>query len=307
MSDVEVRRNAPINPSSPPPGSTEFVVDYPLPELERGRAPQIEEVAAQPELQYSAREKPSRRLVRRLRTPALILVACVLAGALLPRSWRHAQLLRLTSACFDHRVPPGTVAVAFGAGKDHPLASDPRYEDLPPQARGLVPPYWRELHERLHGSRLQTCGTAFLGTRRNRGTNEDRLVAVDVVHYGSTHSSLQFAWRVYDRGSARTGPIALNVGVAGPGQVRPFRGPLPVIVYAGVADPHDDTHFTIEVAFEKLDRRFIVDGWLRGDNVVLIPRDTSDAMTTRPAPSSPALFPTPGLPVIPETVDPAAQ
>src|SRR5687768_8459450 len=131
MSDVEVRRNAPIIPSSPHPGATEFVVDYPLPAEEGGRAPQVEGAA---ELQYSAREKPSRRWLRRLRTPALVLVACVLAGGLLPRSWRHAQLLRLTSQCINHRPAAGTVACVFTRDPSHPLKKDPRYEDLQPPA-----------------------------------------------------------------------------------------------------------------------------------------------------------------------------
>ena len=287
MSDVEVPRNAPIIPSSAHPGSTEpaevgsteFVVDYPLPAGEGGRPPQ--DAGAPAELAYAAREKPSRRLVRRLRVPALVLLACVLAASLAPRALRHAQLLRRTSACLDSQSPAETIVFEYALSGQSKLAADPRYQ-RDGGSFGLVSPEWRALYGMMHGWSFNSQGTAFLGRRSARGLDVERLVAVDVV-MGSFHDSpVQFVWRLYDPGSVRSGPSAVAFGtqsVPGTRRLSPGR----VRVFAGVPNKDDKSHFTIDVEMDsrRLEgdnwvpqtKRHTFDGWVREKDVLLVPRD----------------------------------
>lgn len=188
----------------------------------------------------------------------------------MPRTWRHAQLLRLTTRCLEHQSAPATVASDFRVGGRSPLADDPRYAVLGANM-GLVPQHWRELYERLTESSLQSNGTAFLGTRQAQGSPAKRLVAVDVLHHGFRPEKLKLVWRLFDTGSVRHGPTAVNVGVVEVPEVDPSRSPYPILVYAGQPDPADESHFTIEVVILAANRRYIVDGWVNENSVLMVP------------------------------------
>jgi hypothetical protein len=288
MSDVEVRRNAPIIPSSPHPGSTEFVVDYPLPEGEGGRAPHVEAAAA--DLAYSAREKPARRLVRRLRVPALVLLASALAATLAPRSLRHLQILRLTSACLHHRQPADTVVFEHAPYGLSTRPADPRYQG-DRYSLSLVSPEWRALYTLKHGSSFKSQGTAYLGRRSARGSTVDRLVVVDVVQEAFHDSPVQFVWRLYDPGTIRSGPSAVAFGTRNvPGTRR--LSPSGVRVFAAIPDLNDESHFTIDVEMihQRRDgdkwvpqtKRHSFDGWVREKDVLLVPRDLLEPESRTP-------------------------
>ena len=255
--------------------------------------------------------------------------AVALTALLLPRTWRHVQLLRLTSQCLEYKVAPGTVVYQVAPGIDpHPLAKDPRYESLGTRVRGLVPRQWRALHQRAHQSPLKSYGTAFLGERRSKAARLERLMAMDVVQ-GSFHDSpLQLVWRLYDAGSVRSGPTALNVGVITLDRVQPVRLASNIRVYAGVPDPGDDAHFTIEVEVTGLrgesPRRYVIEGWVRENDVIVAVPDAEDdnvifpqeepraqrrsaVAPTPPAPSSPASPPTSAAPATPPSAGPAGR
>lgn len=255
--------------------------------METARATQVSPLqprtgdAPAPELHYAPRPARSRRIIDGTVKVSIIVVACVLSASLLPRTWRHVQVLRLTSTCLDHQSGSGTVACEFRINDRSPLADDPRYVIFGARNVSLVPPHWRELHWRLTGTSLQSNGTAFLGRRQSQGSTAERLVAVDVVHLGFRPEKLKLVWRLFDTGSVRHGPTAVNVGVVELPAVDPYRNPYPTRVYAGLPDPADDSHFTIELAIEGkgTDRRYVIDGWVRASDVLLVPRGPRNAET----------------------------
>lgn len=244
------------------------------------------------ELQYAPRPPRARRLVNRAINASAIVAACVLAAMLLHRAWGHVQVLRLASQCIHHTMSPLTLACEFAQDRDSIVRNDPRYERTI-RGRGVVAKPWRTLHQLRHGLPLSSGGTAFLGGRQSRVSRSKRLVAVDVVQMGFSDEPLRFVWRLYDTGSIRTGPTALNVGVAELADVQPLRSPYPIRVYAGQSDLNDESHFTIEVeamaGSDQPSRRYVVDGWVRENDVLLAPRNPRDRRTILPAPTSPEL------------------
>ena len=233
------------------------------------------------QLQYSAREKPSRRLIRRLQVPAVILVACVLAASLLPRTWLHVQLLRHTSACLDFHTPANTVVFDSDPDGRTSLLADARYQK-DANSVGLVSRDWRALYERMHGSSFNSGGTAYLGRRLTRQSGLERLVAVDVVQGPFHDSPVQFFWRLYDPGSIRSGPTAVAFGTRDVPGIRRL-SPRRVRVFAGMPDAGDNSHFTIDLEFTDREwqgdkglpqkKRHTFDGWVREGDVLLVPRD----------------------------------
>lgn len=228
-----------------------------------------------PELQYAPRPARAHRFVDRAIRASVVAAAGILAALLLHRALGHARILRLTSECIHYTTPRGAVACEFATAAESVVRNDPRYEQS--LARGLVAKPWRTLHQLRHGVRLPSEGTAFLGGRNSRVSKSRRLVAVDVVQRGFSDDPLRFVWRLYDAGSIRTGPTALNVGTAELPDVQPLRTPYPVRIYAGQPDPDDDSHFTIEVeavaGSDQPSRRYVIDGWVREDDILLVQRN----------------------------------
>jgi hypothetical protein len=227
----------------------------------------------------------STRTIDRALVTAVLVVTCVLAAILLPRAWRHMEFQRLISRCANYSASPETVVFE---------------ENTTGMPVSLVPVQWQALHQRIFESDVMSRGTAFLGARRAKtSSGAVRLVSVDVIgpfHHGD---SFGLEARLIDTSSSLAGPKPLGGGGCEiPGSAS-LDGSHLVRVYAGQADPADESHFTIEV--ETAGERVVIDGWVRNDRIVMEPRDT---LATRPAPSSreslptsapPATRPSPGL------------
>lgn len=230
----------------------------------------------------------SRRAIDRALVTAVLVVACVLAAMLLPRAWRHMELQRLISRCANHSASPETVVFE---------------ENTTGMPVSVVPMQWQALHQRTFESDVMSRGTAFLGARRAKTSpGADRLVSVDVIgpyHHGD---SFGLEARLIDTSSSLAGPKPLGGGGCEiPGSAS-LDGSHLVRVYAGQADPADESHFTIEV--EAAGERVVIDGWVRNDRIVMEPRDTP---ATRPVPSSQASLRTWAPPATLPTGDPVAR
>lgn len=242
-----------------------------------------------PQLGYGSRPPRLMRLLDRGFKPFVILIACILAAWLLPRTLRHVQLIRLSSRCMNHHMDSDAVACEFNSNRETGrVQRDPRYESLG-RSRGLIPEQWRALHQHLYGSPLRSCGTAFVGARHSFTSGSKRLVTVDVVQTGFYDEPLRLVSRLYDVNSKRSGPRTLNVDVLTLPHVQPLRCPYPTRVYAAVRNPEDGSRMTIAVEVDgpkgEPPRRYIVDCLVRDNDVI---------MATRNAPEVEVWFPTDG-------------
>jgi len=137
---------------------------------------------------------------------------------------------------------------------------------------------WNAFYSEWSGTGLLNNATLFVHERRSRSGNR-RLVAVDLVGVKNHIGELFVQTRIFQP-PVGLGPAQLRVNDARVLNLTKEAGTLRIL--QGVADPEDESHFTIE--YEIAGRHGIIDGWLANDDhVALEPREHP---VTAPAPSS---------------------
>jgi hypothetical protein len=238
----------------------------------------VDATTAEEEITYAPAAAPARRAAVR-RAVRVLAVAAAILGTMwaLPPLWRHAEIVQLKRDCMKYDAAGGTVVCETRPDRADRLLDDPRYQPMTsratarsevPRGAALVPESWSELCLRLSPPGVRSDGTAFLGVLR-RPDGVRRLVGVDIGEDGVA-GRWNLRWTTIEPGGPVGRPFMRNFDVTYP---FPPDSP-PIRVFAGLRDPADPSHFSIE--FHSDHGRCFIEGWLRDDDTVLLePREDS--------------------------------
>jgi hypothetical protein len=220
----------------------------------------------QQQIGYAPPRSHSRRLMRRLWLPAFLLLVLASSYWWGPPVYHRAELEYWYGRAAGY-APPSDGAAVWETQR-----SNPWY-----RGSGVVYP-WARFYRAVSPPGLQSGGTAFVGGRRTRDAGREVLVAVDVLTPTVPAAQPEFHVRVFRPGAGWNPPRQFIDDRATP--LPPPKQSLRV--FAGRADPADESHFTIP--FDADGQRGVIDGWVREDRVDL---EVRPAPLTRPLPASP--------------------
>jgi hypothetical protein len=189
-----------------------------------------------------------------------ILLALLLSPRWASPIWRRARILYWQRQCLNYELARGTVVYQTNSTNTQVV-------------RSVVAQPWRSLYFLLSPPGFRSYGTAFLHERISP-SGHHRLIAIDINFPGGSQPpppDLDYTAREFSPGSFLHDPCELP---SGPFLYCNLPTNQPVQFFAGVADPIDPSHFTLE--FRARSERRVVDGWLKDDDrVVLELRDAT--------------------------------
>jgi hypothetical protein len=230
----------------------------------------VTEAATQ--LDYAPPRSTSWRV--RLRRALMVLgVVLLFTGGVwvAPRAFRHAQVTYWQRQCMTYRAKPDFIVHASDrAAIPQLLQPGSGYlGSLPSGHAFLVPPAYRSFVGSAIASR--SFGTAFLHRRKSPG-GAVRLVAVDLqifnIDKGTKYMVLMPT--VFEPSGLVSGPRNVPTRATGNGTQVFVMAADAYTIYAGQPDHADESHFTIDFAFNGV--RHTLDGWLKDDDSVQIER-----------------------------------
>lgn len=232
-----------------------------------------------------------RRAMRRVATGLAALLITILAIKSAPRAWRHVQILYWQQRAMTYSPPADQIVY-----DDDPAETSRVRASNPSVIAGddgelfeFAAP-WDRLYQLISPPGRRANATLFLHELTN-SNGERRLVVVELRPWttftldGKSYISWTLDCVILAPGTLSRYPHedmpSLNreypMGALSDGRSTRW--------YAGQADPHDPSHFTIRTVIGG--KSATVDGWFRDDHV-----DFSDDFTlTSPAPSSSAISP----------------
>jgi hypothetical protein len=188
-----------------------------------------------------------RKGVRRGILLAVLLLAGLGSVKFLGSAWDHLRLLYYQGRCLGHAEQGGRVVYDGTA------------------VVGKVDRDWERFYALFSPPGGQFSGTVFLGELK-RPDGERRLVSVDLAAGKDVNgAALSLDYQVIKPAKLwERAALCSNRWWAIPWE----RHGAVTRVYAGEKDPVDASHFTI--AIERGGKREVIDGWLRGDDRVLL-------------------------------------
>jgi hypothetical protein len=233
-----------------------------------------------------------RRSSRRRVLLALLLIAATATSYLFgPSLWDRFKCWNLQRRCIAAGSESGRVVFESEATKGAKLLSaDTQYV-----SRGSSEPVvwfsrdWAQLSALLSPPGQQPAATLFMGLRRTPSGilrlvvltgMPGRYLDATLVEPGNMVARPRMGYARF-AGNGLFGPALLNY--------QPDR------MFAGKADPSDDSHFTIEYVLNGT--RCVIDGWLRDESILRIEEQTpppvKNPILTPPPPPSAASLPSP--------------
>jgi hypothetical protein len=226
-------------------------------------------------LDYATGISRRRRIVRRaLRIASLfiLLASAATSPRWVPPAWHRAQLIYHQRQCLNYSAPPDQIVYdsdhpGSGGAFEFPVCLK-NFEKMVPMAGPSTGPLgWQSVSGRAFSN---TPYISFLHQRKSKGGTVRLVVMGDPVE--------DFDW--YDTYTpiglwGKSGSTQNFADFAHPALLDPFFvGPLfnlkahRLRVYAGQADPNDESHFTI--AYKVNDLPDVIDGYLQDDGSVKI-------------------------------------
>ncbi len=207
--------------------------------------------------------------VRRWMVTAGFAALLMVALWLVPRSYRHVQLLKWQERCLTYAAPATEPVYDNDPAEAKRLLTLPRTYLADPRdgATFRLPIEWIQFYMAA-GFGPQSSGTVFLH-QRSTPRGQRRLVAIDLVFNPLSHERIiTMSERVLVPATPLRGPRAEPSTIRGDGLLIPVSPTDRLRVFAGQPDPNDASHFTIE--YDLNGTRHVLDGWLVDEATIKI-------------------------------------
>jgi hypothetical protein len=207
--------------------------------------------------------------VRRWAMLAGFVLLLVVSLWLVPRTYRHIQLLKWQSRCLGYTAPASEVVYDNDPSETKRLLTLPGgyLQDPRDGAAYRLPIEWIQFYLAA-GFGPQSSGTVFLHERTSPN-GERVLLALDLVFNPfSQDRVMSMGERVITPGTALRSPRQLPSALRGDGAQITIGVGKRLRVFAGQPDPNNASHFTID--YELDGARITLDGWLQDAQTVKI-------------------------------------